>query len=213
MMFSTKVDWGSCIISVAKTASKEIGALICLMPFLSPEAALYLFKSIIQPCMNTIHPSLAVSLEPLANNRNVASLSLFYRYHFGQCSSELTQQVPPPYSRGGSTRFSDRLNSFSVTIPICYKDVSGNSFLPRKARLWNSLAIECFPLTYDQIGLQSRINRHLLTGSFIWCFLNRYLLSFNLFVQLFLLTPCLVFFWKKLNASLKGPFLKRFFFS
>ena len=153
MTFSPKVDWGSYIISVAKTASKEIGALICLMPFLSPEAALYLFKSIIQPCMNTIHPSLAVSLEPLANNRNVASLSLFYRYHFGQCSSELSQQVPPPYSWGGSTRFSDRLNSFSVTIPICYKDVSGNSFLPRKARLWNSLPIECFPLTYDQIGL------------------------------------------------------------
>ena len=153
MTFSPKVDWGSYIISVAKTASKEIGALIRSMPFLSPEAALYLYKSIIQPCMNTAHPSLAASLEPLANNQNVASLSLFYRYHFGQCSSELTQKVPLPYSWGGSTRFSDRLHSFSVTIPICYKDVSGNSFFPRKARLWNSLPIECFPLTYDHIGL------------------------------------------------------------
>ena len=98
MTFSPKVDWGSYIISVAKIASKEIGALIRSMPFLSPEAALYLYKSIIQPCMNTAHPSLAASLEPLANNQNVASLSLFYRYHFGQCSSELTQKVPLPYS-------------------------------------------------------------------------------------------------------------------
>ena len=45
--------------------------------------------------------SLVASLEPLAHRRNVASLSLFYRYYFGRCSSELTQLVPLPFSRGG----------------------------------------------------------------------------------------------------------------
>ena len=36
-----------------------------------------------------------------------------------------------------------------------------------RARLWNSLLIECFPLTYNLSGFKSRINRHLLTvGSF-----------------------------------------------
>ena len=30
----------------------------------------------------TVGPSLAASLEPLAHGRNVASLSLFYRYYF-----------------------------------------------------------------------------------------------------------------------------------
>ena len=40
-------------------------------------------------------------------------------------------------------------------------------FFPGTARLWNSLPIECFSLTYDPNGLESRINRHLLTvGSF-----------------------------------------------
>ena len=34
---------------------------------------------------------------------------------------------------------------------------------PRLARLWNSLPIEGFPLTYDLNGFKSRINRHLLT--------------------------------------------------
>ena len=106
-------------------------------------------------------------LEPLAHRRNVASLSLFYRYYFGRCSSELAQLVPLPYSRGRSTRYSDRLHDFSVTIPRCYKDVYVNSFFPRTARLWNSLPIECFPLTYDLSGFKSRINRYLLTvGSF-----------------------------------------------
>ena len=98
----------------------KIGALIHSMKFLSPEVALYLHKSTIWPCMEycchdwagapscysellnklqkqickTIDPSLAASLEPLAYRQNVASLSLFYRYYFGRCSSELAQLVP-----------------------------------------------------------------------------------------------------------------------
>ena len=51
LTFSSKLDWGSYIISVAKTASKKIGALIRSMKFLSPEFALYLHKSTIWPFM------------------------------------------------------------------------------------------------------------------------------------------------------------------
>ena len=115
LTFSSKLDWGSYIVSIAKTASKKIGAFNRSMKFLSPEVALYLYKSTIQPCMEycchvwagapscylellnmlqkriyrTVGLSLAASLEPLAHRRNVASLSLFYRYYFGRCSSEL----------------------------------------------------------------------------------------------------------------------------
>ena len=134
------LTWGSYIISIAKTASKKIGALIHSMKFLSPEVALYLYKSTICPCMEycchvwagapscyldlldklqkwicrIVGPSLAASLEPLAHRQNVASLSLFYRYYFGTCSSELAQLVPLPFSRGRSTLYSDRLHDFSV---------------------------------------------------------------------------------------------------
>ena len=51
LTFSSKLDWGSYIISIAKTTSKNIGALICYMKFLSPEVALYLYKSTIRSCM------------------------------------------------------------------------------------------------------------------------------------------------------------------
>ena len=193
LTFSSKLDWGSYIISIAKTASKKIGALIRSMKFLSPEVALYLYKSTIRPCMEycchvwggapscylelleklqkricrTAGPSLAASLEPLAHRRNVASLSLFYRYYIGGCSSELAQMLPFPFSRGRLTRYSDRLHDFSVTIPRCYKDVYVSSFFPRTARLWNFLPLEYFPLIYDLSAFKSRINRHLLTvGSF-----------------------------------------------
>ena len=181
LTFSSKLDWGSYIVSIAKTASKKIGAFTRSMKFLSPEVALYLYKSTICPCMEycchvwagapscylelldklqkricrSVGPSLAASLEPLAHHRNVASLSLFYRYYFGRCSSELAQLVPLPYSPGRSTRYSDRLHDFSVTIPRCYKDVYVSSFFPRTARLWNSLPIERFPLTYDLSGFKS----------------------------------------------------------
>ena len=124
LTFSSKLDWGSYIISIAKTASKKIGALICSMKFLSPDVALYLYKSTIHPCMEycchvwagapscylelldmlqkricrTVGPSHVDFLEPLAHRRNVANLSLFYRYYFGRCSSELGQLVPLPFS-------------------------------------------------------------------------------------------------------------------
>ena len=51
LTFSSKLDWGSYIVSIAKTASKKIGTLIRSMKFLSPEVVLYLSKSTIRPCM------------------------------------------------------------------------------------------------------------------------------------------------------------------
>ena len=135
------LNWigGSYIISIAKTVSKKIGALNRSMKFLSPEVAMCLYRSTMEYCCHvwfgatschlelldklqkrickTVGPSLAASLEPLAYHRNVASLSLFYRYYFGRCSSELAQLVPLPFSLGRSTRYSDRLHDFSVTIP------------------------------------------------------------------------------------------------
>ena len=49
--FSPKLDWGLYIISIAKTSSKKIGALICSMKFLSPKVTLYLYRYTIRPCM------------------------------------------------------------------------------------------------------------------------------------------------------------------
>ena len=45
LTFSSKLDWGSYSISIAKTVCKKIGALIRSMKFLSPEVALYFLTS------------------------------------------------------------------------------------------------------------------------------------------------------------------------
>ena len=42
LTFSSKLDWGSYIIFIAKTASRKIRDLIHSMKFLSPEVALHL---------------------------------------------------------------------------------------------------------------------------------------------------------------------------
>ena len=88
LTFFFKLDWGT----IAKTAFGKIEALICSMKFLSPEVALYLYKSTIRPCMEycchvwagapscylelldklqkwicrTVGPSLTTTIEPLA---------------------------------------------------------------------------------------------------------------------------------------------------
>ena len=125
----------------------------------APSCYLELLDKLQKRICRTVGPSLTASIEPLAHCRNVASV--------GRCSSELAQLVPLSYSRGRSIRYSDNLHDFSVTIPRCYKDVYVNSSFSRTARLWNSLPIKCFPLTYDLSGFKSRINRYLLTvGSF-----------------------------------------------
>ena len=158
LTFFSKLNWGSYIISIAKTASKKIGVLIRSMQLLSPEVALHLYKSTIRPCMEScchvwagapscyldllgklqkqickaVGPSLAACREPMAHHQNVTSLCLFYRCYFGRCSSELAKLVPLPYSQGRSTRYSDRLHdSMSLFLDATRISMSTVSFLAR----------------------------------------------------------------------------------
>ena len=98
--FSSKLDWGSYIISITKANLKRTLVFIHSMKFLSPEVALYLCKSTIWPCVEycchvwasapscylklldklqkrvcrTFGSSLVAFLGPLAYRRNVARI-------------------------------------------------------------------------------------------------------------------------------------------
>ena len=138
--FSFKLYWECYIISIAKTSSKKIGELIRSTNFLSPELVVHLCKSTIQPCMvycfhawtdahscylefldrlqkwkcRTVGTSLDTSLEPFTHCRNVASLSLFYKYYFGTCSAELAPLVSLLYSCERSTHYYLSLHSYTL---------------------------------------------------------------------------------------------------
>ena len=163
------------MFSIAKTTSKKIGALIRSMKFLSPEFALYLYKSTILPCREycfqvwasaprcylelldklqkrlywTFGPSLAASLEPLAHRRNVASLSLFYGYYYGRCSYWFNWYHVLFLEGVLLVILIGSLIFLSPFLDVTRMSIHVNSFFPRTAKHWNSLPIECFPLTYD----------------------------------------------------------------
>ena len=61
LSFSSKLDCGFYIISIAKTASNTIESLTRSIRFLPAEVPLYLYKFIIQPC-NTVVGILLSSL-------------------------------------------------------------------------------------------------------------------------------------------------------
>ena len=97
LSFSSKLNWGSYVISIAKSASNKIGTLIFSIKFLSSEVALYFYNLPNSLAENTnvwtgaltcylemlgklqkqigrnAVPSLAASLEPLAHCWNVGS--------------------------------------------------------------------------------------------------------------------------------------------
>ena len=91
-----------------------------------------------------------------------------------------------------------------ASLGLCYRYYFGrcSSELPQQVPLpfspifQNYLPIECFSLIYHPSGLNSRINRHLLTVGSFYALTVGYLffvfpICFSLFVLLFLETPCL----------------------
>ena len=111
--------------------------------FRTPEACLHLYKSTIRPIMEhcchfwsgapkshlslldrvqhrmkkLVGSALYSTLEPLSQRRDVASLSLFYRYYFGRCSDGLHTSMFPTFVASRSTRRVNSLHSFCVQVP------------------------------------------------------------------------------------------------
>ena len=110
LTFSSKLDWGSYIISIAKTPRKFepwcilwsffLRRLFCIsinLPYayawnIAVMSGLVLLVATWNCWISkqkwiyrTFNPSLAASIEPLAYCWNVTSLSLCHRYYFGRC--------------------------------------------------------------------------------------------------------------------------------
>ena len=170
------MDWKSYVQSIAKQASQRVGSLFRSQRYLTKEALLYPYNTSIRPCMeycshlwsgaakagcldlldrvqkrmqNLIGVGLAHRLDPLSHRRDVACLSLFYKYYHGHCSQELKGLVPGGRVIVRPTRYSEVLHKFTVNIPTCNGKYYSRSFFPRTATLWNSLPRECFPDGYN----------------------------------------------------------------
>ena len=187
MTLSSDFSWKSYIESSAKSAAMKVGSLLRCKGFLTPETILYLYKSTIRPCIeycchlwagapatclslldriqqricNVIGPNLSSKLDSLSHRRNVASLSLFYKYFHGHCSSELSSLVPRLRTFQRSTRLATSSHKLTVQLPTCHKSLYSNSFFPRTSALWNSLPNLCFPPSYDLQSFKCNVHRYL----------------------------------------------------
>ena len=177
-----------CYLEATKTdAPKMVGSLSRSRKFLTPPAILYLYKSQIRPRMEycshiwagssnqvlsgldriqerlrgLVGEELFSTLSPLAHRRNVASLSLFYRYVNGKCSEELHSAVPPERTFLVRTRFamSSKSHPHFLTVPRTRCNFHADSFIPRASKLWNEQPRESFPDEYDLKTFKSRYQR------------------------------------------------------
>ena len=109
-------------------------------------------------------PSLTSSMDPLSIRRKVASLSLFYRYYFGHCSSELKDRVPGPIRRPRWTRQAAVSHRYSVDLGSNPRiSRYSDCFFPSTSKLWNSLPEAVFPPSFNLPAFKRQVY-HFLKG-------------------------------------------------
>merc|ERR1711954_544049 len=104
----------------------------------SPKSSLSCLDRVQRRMRWLIGDNLFKTLQPLSHRRNVASLSLLYRYYSGKCSEELNQLVPPPKVFGKDTRLAvhTRQNHpHALRVPDSMKYFHADSVFPRTVKL------------------------------------------------------------------------------
>ncbi len=188
LFLSDDLNWKFHISSLAKSASAKLGVLYRLQQHFSPSQTLTIYKGLVRPCMayashiwrGSTHTALLNRVEskafrlinsypltdcilPLNLRREVASLSIFYRYFHAYCSSEVANCMPPLLPRPRCTRLSSQAHPFTVQIPYVRVDQHLYSFITVTGKLWNSLSLFVFPPTFDLNSFKSGLSRHRLT--------------------------------------------------
>ena len=104
---------------------------------------------------------LTSQLQSLSHRRAVASLSLFYRYYFGACSSELAGCVPPPLmlTANRTSRLTTSSHPYTVVVPTCRTAFGKQTFVMRTSRIWNALPSTCFPTSFNLQQFKQAVNK------------------------------------------------------
>src|ERR1700755_2089978 len=104
--------------------------------------------------------ALTNSLQSLSARRNVASLSLYYLYYNGHCSSELSRRIPPPLRMVRATRLSTQSHPFSVQLSDPRLTRYAQSYMNSTGKVWNSLPSSIFSTSYDLATFKRRVSGH-----------------------------------------------------
>ena len=162
------LSWTDHILNIYKTASQKLGLLYKTRPYFTDSQLLKIYKSHIRSQVEYCSPvwdgggfvalglldkiqnrairlidntNITDNIPSLKLRRDIASLSLFYRYYHHQSSDEIHSIVPPNTEPRRITRHTSAMHRFSVTPPPTPRTSSfKNSFIPKVVNLWNSLS-------------------------------------------------------------------------
>ena len=185
-------NWHSHVSSIAKSAACKLGFLFRSKNYFSAENLLTLYKSQIRPCLEYCsnvwgaapkttlamldsiqrrairligNENLTASLPPLQLRRDVGDLALFYRYFNGRCSDEIAGIIPKLAVPKRCTRQTSQSHCFTVELKTNRTKQFDCSFVPRTARLWNSMPQDVFPDSFNLQSFKSRVNKFLSSKS------------------------------------------------
>ena len=190
---NSDMRWNAHIIKIAKEASKCLGFLKRCTKYFTPSDLRDIYVSYIRPKMEynchiwagasktTLdyldrvqnraiklinNAEVANTLDSLEHRRNVACITLFYRYFHGRCSLEVSELLPKIKTFGRNSRASNRAHAFHVCeIYERTTQYRANSFFARTLRMWNALPANTFPEIYDIQRFKTNVHRFLSCSS------------------------------------------------
>ena len=179
------LSWRTHIEGMAKSASKKLGVLFRCRNFFSSAELLQLYVGLIRPCMEYCShvwggspyvrlldgverkafrlindADLTSNLDSLSLRRRVASLTIFYKYYFGNCSREIKSIMPLPLLRPRNTRQASVSHTYCVRLEQARIDRYDQSFIPFTSRVWNSLPQSVFPDSFNISSFKRQVCRH-----------------------------------------------------
>jgi len=152
---TSTLSWTPQITSIAKAASRKLGLLYRAKHYFSDEQLVTIYKSHVRSQMEYCshiwaggpktqlnhldriqnraisiinNPNITQHIPPLHFRRDVASLSLFYKYYNSTNLEELHSIIPPQQQYLRRTRASGSAHDFTVKIPHCRTAAYQHSF-------------------------------------------------------------------------------------
>lgn len=191
VQISSDLSWSKHLLTVRRNASRRLGILLRCKSFFSPSQRLILYKALVRPSMEYcchlwagaskthLSPldsiqarairfiddaSLSSTLTSLAHRRDVAGLSLMYRYVHASCANNLASMISFSSEPSFTSRSSIDLHPLQLQLPKCRTSHFSNSFLVRFSKNFNSLPKSVFPVDYNLDFFKKSVNRHLLSS-------------------------------------------------
>ena len=182
-----KLLWSEHIMSVTKNAAKRLGFLRRCKKFFSPPELAILYKAYIRPLvefdshlwvgappstLNLVErlqkkafrligdTNITDRIDTLEHRRIVGAVTLFYRYFYGDCSSEISGLIPPLHNSTRVTRLSAQAHPYTVASEFCRTVKFRGTFFSAAIRLWNRLPAHVFPPVYDPQLFKKNIHVH-----------------------------------------------------